>query len=431
MGRKILISALTVFLVLGVSGSVLAKSLNQLLPQMIEEHERLEAAEAREKVAKYRVREAEAGWYPTVDFTGDVAWEEVDRAGSSTAATHEIRNIQRFRATQLLYDFGMTNSLIDQNVALFEQSEYEKEFVRQTLIREGMSAYLNCVRYLRQLKYAIQSEENIVNQTGIEESLVERGAGLSSDVLQAKSSLAAAKARRVVVEGQLENAKARFNAIFGRQITDEEISEFSIPMVPVDEIPMTIEDAVFVALQENPQLLMLNKNIEVAREQIDVAESRYYPRFNLFGEYWRQENDGGNDGVEYETRAGAEVNWNIFNGGADIAAVKAAEWAKENAIFTLRDTHRNIGEQVRVSWTNLLTAQARAVWFSNQANIENEFLGLARKERKMGNRSLLDVLNAEVNYINALSGAIGAEVDKTIAAYNLLYAMGKLDLDSF
>jgi adhesin transport system outer membrane protein len=260
---------------------------------------------------------------------------------------------------------------------------------------------------------------------------VERGAGLSSDVLQAKSSLAAAKARRVVIEGQLENAKARFRAVFGREVTDEEIAGFQTPDVPYEQIPVTLEEAVLIALRENPQLIMLDKNVVAAREQIDVVDSRFYPNFNLFGEHWRKENDGGNDGVAFETRAGLEFSWNIYRGGGDVAAKQAAISAKEDAIMTLRDTHRTIGEQVRVSWQNLLTAQSKATWFGNQANIENEFLQLARKERKMGNRSLIDVLSAEVNYINALSGTVGAEIDKAVAAYNLLYAMGRLDLELF
>lgn len=430
MRRKLILVAMVVFLIGGLASPVSALTLKEILPKMIEEHERLKAADAREQAAKFRVREAKAGWYPTFDITGDVAWEETDRPGAQSAK-RETRNIQRFRATQLLYDFGRTTSLVDQNTALYEQSQSEQLFTRQTLIREGVAAYLNCIRFLRQLKYAIQSENNIIRQTGIEESLVERGAGLTSDVLQAKASLAAAKARRVAVEGELENAKNRFKAVFNMDVTNEDIANFDSPSVPFDDIPVTLEDAVLMALRDNPQLLMMDKNVAAAREQVKNVDSRFYPTFNLFSEYWRKENDGGDYGVEHETRVGAEVNWNVYRGGGDQAALEAAEYSVENAIMLFRDMHRTVGEQVRVSWQNLLTAQARAAWFTNQANIESEFLELARKERKMGNRSLIDVLNAEVNFLNALSGAIGAEIDKSLAAYNLLYAMGKLDMELF
>ena len=66
-----------------------------------------------------------------------------------------------------------------------------------------------------------------------------------------------------------------------------------------------------------------------------------------------------------------------------------------------------------------------------QANILNNFLSIAKKERKMGTRSLLDVLMGEVNYINAQGNAIAAREDTKIAAYNLLFSMGAISLDLF
>ena len=63
----------------------------------------------------------------------------------------------------------------------------------------------------------------------------------------------------------------------------------------------------------------------------------------------------------------------------------------------------------------------------NQANIAAEFLTLARKERKLGKRSLLDLLTGETNLVNAESDAASAERDVDIAAFTLLAVMGKLD----
>jgi adhesin transport system outer membrane protein len=194
---------------------------------------------------------------------------------------------------------------------------------------------------------------------------------------------------------------------------------------------MTIEEAVSAAMQENRQLAIVDQDIEVAEAQIKNVKSRFYPTINLFGEYWRKENDGGQPYVEFEQRLGAEFAYNIYNGGGDVAALKSAEFSHRDAVNTLGDVQRTIEQNVRITWQNLLTAQAKASWFSNQANIEQEFLELARKERKLGNRSLLDVLNAEVNYINAVIGAIGAETDKAVAAYDLMFTMGRLELDLF
>ena len=111
--------------------------------------------------------------------------------------------------------------------------------------------------------------------------------------------------------------------------------------------------------------------------------------------------------------------------------MRASKLDHSAAINTSKDVERTIEEQVRVAWQNLITARAKAEWYRNQANISAEFLELARKERKLGNRSLLDVLQAEVGLNAAQSGALAAEIDQMVQAYTLLHAMGRLDLDLF
>ena len=66
----------------------------------------------------------------------------------------------------------------------------------------------------------------------------------------------------------------------------------------------------------------------------------------------------------------------------------------------------------------------------NQSNISGEFLALARKERKLGTRSLIDVLAGETSFITSIDSAIQAEAGRELAAYNLLFAMGLLTLDN-
>ncbi len=79
----------------------------------------------------------------------------------------------------------------------------------------------------------------------------------------------------------------------------------------------------------------------------------------------------------------------------------------------------------------MATLTQREELLNQQADILKEFLELAKKERKMGTRSLLDVLNGEVNYITALGSAIAAGEDTKIAAYTLLFTMGGISEQLF
>ncbi len=86
--------------------------------------------------------------------------------------------------------------------------------------------------------------------------------------------------------------------------------------------------------------------------------------------------------------------------------------------------------QVRDSWDALMTNKQNFAFRRNQADIAAEFLELARKERQLGNRSLLDVLAGETNLSNANSDTASAETDVAIGIFTLLRDMGRLQLES-
>jgi adhesin transport system outer membrane protein len=414
------------------AGWARAETLGELLPQLLEEHERIKASESRTQATEYQVRQAYGGWLPRLDFSGEVSREEIDAAGEDTQASVETRNTQTLRLTQLLWDFGAVNSNIDQAQALKRQAMVDLYGVKQTLMFEGIQAYLNAIKAHKRLVYARRSEERIKTQTGIEESLVEKGAGIEPDVLQAKQQLAGARALLVTAEGEMANAGNRFRAVFGREITEQDIKDFTMPPPPAKYLPAKLGQAIETAIEQNPSLDSARQNVDIAEAQKGVAQSRYFPTFSAFGEVSREENDAGAYGVRHESNVGLAVAWNLFAGGQDYYAVRTAGATASQARYTVHDLARTVEEQVRVAWQNLKTFRANADYLENQANINGRFLELTRERRKRGEDvRLLDILYAEVTYINAISTAVTAKIDTRLAAYNVLYTMGALDTTMF
>jgi outer membrane protein TolC len=300
---------------------------------------------------------------------------------------------------------------------------------RQDVILRGTSAYLDVYRHAQRLRLARESEQRIVDLTGIEETLVTRGAGLASDVLQAKSQLAGARALRVRAEGQLNNALNRFKTVFGYYPTEEQIKDMMLPPRPGDYIPVTVEEALIIADENSLDLYMADRDIDIAGQEVRLRESRYYPSFSLVGEFKRKENDLGVSGVRTEALGMVTMNWELISGGKDMAAVSEARFNRTELKRRKNDLENIVQERVLIAWENLLTSRENARYLRDQANIMEEFLELAKRERRLGTRSLLDVLNGEVTHLNALSNAISAEIDQDLALYNMLYAMGRLELD--
>ncbi len=300
---------------------------------------------------------------------------------------------------------------------------------KQNLLLDSVTAYMNLLRAIESLSYARKSEGNIKHQTGMEQSRVDRGSGFRTDVLQTKSALAGASATRVRAEGTLATSINRYRTVFRSDMSD--LKTYKRPTFPARALPKTVNEAIEVALNKSLTLRSSSHDLEIARHTIETKKAKFFPKLELIAEAKRKHNDAGTEGNKEEYIAKVELTYPLYAGGGDSAARSAAGSQLAAAINRHDDTRLTVTEAVRNSWQNMLTAKTNADFLRNQANISGEFLVLARKERRLGKRSLLDVLNGETSYISALSSAVSAETDYALAAYKLLHAMGNLNLELF
>lgn len=406
--------------------SAKAESLEGLLPYVIENHDRVRAAKSRLTAARNRAREALGAWYPTLGQTANAGHEtqENDNGDDSRTGFHEWD----ISLTQLLWDFGSTNAAIDKARLQVEEARYSLIETRQALILEAITAYMNVIRSDAALGFAKESEENIRRQTGLEEALVELGSGFSTDVLQVKRQLAGTQARRAQSEGGLTNALNRFLAVYGRMPDDLKALE-RVPF-PASFLPQTLTQATDIAFESNPTLKNAILASDIAVEDVRIARAdNFTPKIEASGERKFKKNVGGTIGAEQETLAKVEMTFDFNLGFTAVNTLRASENDLSATTFTAADTRRNIEEQVRNSWQQLETAKHTASHLNNQANIAAAFLELARNERQLGRRTLLEVLTGETDLINAKSDAFSAETDVLIAAYGLLAATGQLEYD--
>lgn len=162
--------------------------LPNMLRELVKTHDRVQAAEAALKSAEHLVGSAEGAYYPSVDLNVEGGVEEIDKPLAK--ATQYGRNEQRLRASQLLYDFGGREGSVAGAQAVMDEYKSRYDQAEQEIIIKGVNAYLMIIRSREMLKYAIKSENSIKELSGMEEALVERGAGLSYEELQVKAQLA-------------------------------------------------------------------------------------------------------------------------------------------------------------------------------------------------------------------------------------------------
>ncbi|MDA8135676.1 MAG: TolC family protein [Desulfobacteraceae bacterium] len=396
---------------------------------VLKNNEEIKSFENQVEQAKARYSQSKGLYYPTMDLRADGGREKINKEFS--ADTEENRYNITLRANQLITDFGKTQDSIARSGVLLDQANARLESKRQQVLLQGITAYINIVKARERLRLSRQSEERIKELTGIEKTLVEKQAGLSSDVLQAKSQLAGAMALRVQAEGELSIARNRFQVIFSHALDTVEIEQFTDIEAPFEKLPAMIEEAVSTAQKQNPELMVALFNTQIAEKDIDIAKAAFYPQLNLYAEALRKDNEDGIKGYSDELSAGMEFRYNLFNGGMDRAALKSALANKNASSYNAEHAQKIIREQVNNSWEQLSILKQRSDLLEQQAEIVENFLILAKKERKMGTRSLLDVLNGEINFINAVASSIATRQDTKIAAYNLFFAMGNINLELF
>ncbi len=420
---------ISILLVMLFSGLAHAQGLRHILPQLMNQHERIKAAEANRDAALAILDQTRAAWYPSVDLMAEAGHEKIRKPDHSSNS--ETRHVATLRGSQLVTDFGTTSGSIDRAREQVERAKTELRQIRQEVLLEGITAFLQVVKAREQLNYARKSATNIIQQTGMEETLVQKGAGLSSDVLQIKAQLAGARAHLAKAKGELNRAKNRFKAVYKRMPTDQDITDLTLPIKTFAKLPLSLEEAVSKALDANPDILLARHQIQIAEHTLTVNKAAYLPQIHAVAEGKRRENDDGVRGVRYEGRAGVDFRYNLFRGGADVAAVQATR----SDILRLKKMERHARdlteEHVANAWQNLLTSRENHDYLNEQSVISEAFLNLARKERTLGTRSLLDVLTGEINFITATSEAVKARIETYEAAYALYYAMGCLDMDLF
>ncbi|MEI6559424.1 MAG: TolC family protein [Rhodospirillaceae bacterium] len=395
------------------------------LSNLIDTHKRVLAAKADVAAAKAAAAKARSAYYPDLTLTTSAGRQRMSFNNTTPTTDLPTRELT-FGLRQTLWDFGTTRTTVDKADIGIRQSEAALAQTTQDLALEALTAYVNLERARLTEGFARQSVANITKQTGMEQSRVVMGGGFTSDVLQSKSQLAGAEARLVRAKGQLISAHNRFRALFGRNPDADDLRQHVA--VPVDLLPTDLDGAIEHGRKNNRQLEVLRLSTDSARTEIDrVRGTELYPKINAIAQRkWDRNPDGVSaDRTQHIFKVEMSYQFNAGLGSFDaIEAARQAYVSVDNKYIELRDL---VEEQVRNAWQNLDTARENARHLQNQVQISGEFLRLAGEERRLGRRTLIEVLSGETSLINAQSDAASAEADVTIAAFTLLRSSGLLD----
>ncbi len=402
-----------------------AQSLYDNLIELAKTHKQVKAAEADLEAATQRSEAAWAKWYPELSVTGSYGWEKQNNT-RGTADTEGMPREVDVKVSQQLWDFGATNAGIRRSRLEADRARANLAAARQGVVLQGIDAHMSVIRAKKVLGFADGSVANIKRQAELEDSRVQRGGGFTTDVLQAKTQLAGAEARRTNFSAAVQNAINTYRRYFNRD--PGKIEDMKDPRVPFEMLPKSLDETIQFSLENNPGIKAAQLDAEILRETISrVRAEEFFPTLNASAEQKRKQDVGGTLGNENEQIVKVELSYSLNLGLTErntLRAAKGDHLASTNRYIDARDA---LERAVRDQWSNLERDRLNAEFLRNQANIAAEFLELARRERQLGKRSLIDVLAGETALINANSDAAAAETDVALDVFRLINLMGRLE----
>ena len=374
------------------------------------------------RAADEAVKVGRAGWLPRLDLQADVG-QDRDTIDSRLAQNQTINRAgASLTLSQLLWDGLATRNEVGRLGHERMARYFELLDVTEQIALEAARAHLDVLRFRRLVELA---EDNYVQHRYAFlqiQSRVRAGVGRGVDLEQATARLALAESNLTTEQANLHDVSTRFQRIVGELPPRSLAANARLTA----NAPASAEAAARAAVQQNAGISAAIESMRAARSAATARDSAFQPRVEA-----RLRAGGGHnyEGILDRTRATTGevvLAWNLFNGGADQARVrqqaavldqatdlrdKACRDARQTAAIAFNDTAK-FAEQIR-----LLELNTQAIVKARDAY---------RQQFDIGQRSLLDLLNAENEVYTARRSLANAQADLDTAFVRTHAAVGQL-----
>ncbi|MEF3367688.1 TolC family outer membrane protein [Methylocystis sp. 9N] len=325
--------------------------------------------------------------------------------------------------SQTIFDGGRTENSVRQAESGVFAARSTMRLTEQAILQNGATAYMNVLRdtavlSLRKNNIAVLDEQ--LKQT---RDRFQVGEVTRTDVAQAEASVAQARSEFYAAQAQLKTSVANYRQIIGNEPQRLEPGRSLEPL-----LPKTLNEAIEIALVEHPGVTAALHQVDAAELAVKVAESVLSPTLSVNGQVSKQyDSFSGLPGSELFTASAiGQLNVPLYQGGSEYASIRQAKEQLGQARLNADLQRDSVRASVVSSFGLLDTAKASII--SGQAAVRAAETALAgvRDEAKVGQRTTLDVLNAQQTLLNARVNLVTSQRDRVVASYAALGSIGRL-----
>jgi outer membrane protein len=407
-----------------VSGpSAQAQTLEEALAAAYANNPQLQAQRAALRAVDQGVPQAKAGWRPQVSVTGSTGWQRThqDRPTTGSSVTTTNPSSLTLSLTQPVFTGFRTAAQVSaaENTVMAERANLVS--TEQSILLNAAQAYLNVVRDAAVVDLNRNNEEVLGRQLEATRDRFRVGEITRTDVAQAEARLSGAIADTAGALADLESSRANFLRVIGAQPTD--------PAAPgqVANLPATLNESIDRALANNPSIRAAEYAWRAAQDDIRNQRGQLLPTVDVTGSYRMAWEQGGIEDSEQDTfSATLDVTIPIYQGGGVYAALREAKHRAGQRRLELDDARTQVREQAQQAWEQIVATRTRIDSLKDQIEAAEIALEGVQREAQVGARTVLDVLDAEQELLNARVDLVRAQRDELVAGYTLLSAVGAL-----
>ncbi len=424
-------SALAFGLVLAVSPLALAaasaQSLEAALSSAYRSNPDLNATRASLRATDENVANAMSGYRPRITGTADYGYSGVDSRGRGTRATSDL-NPGGFglSVNQTLYNGGRTGNSVraaESNVLAARETLRNTE---QNTLLDAVTAYMNVVRDTAILGLRQNNANVLAEQVRQTKDRFAVGEVTRTDVAQAEARLAGARSELALSQSNLRGSVARF-----KQVTGMDAKKLN-PVQPVaaGRLPKTQGDAVNRALRDHPAIAAALHGVDSQQLQVKIVEGELLPTVSLTGSLSRRYDSQVQDDRRNSASLVGQVSIPLYDGGSAYARTRQAKETLGERRMQVDSARDRVVAAVIASWALMEATKFQIEGAAAQVQAAEIALNGVREEYKVGQRTTLDVLNAQQELLNARVAQVTAQRDRVVATYSVLSSIGQLSARS-
>jgi outer membrane protein len=406
-------------------------TLSEALGIAYETNPQLDIARAGQRATDEGVNQAEANWRPTVDLSGSYGYETLAVGNIPGIQGHSVQTLASHpitagvSVTQNIYRGGKTAAEISKAKATVRAGVAGLTLTEEGVLLDSVTAYMDVVRDEATLRLRQNNVAVLQKQLDASEEEFKVGELTRTDVAQSRARLAGAQTDLVNAQGELAVSRSNFEHVIGRPAETMETS----PALP--KLPSTQEQAVAIATHENPAIVAARETWRAADYGVADAIGTLLPSLSLSAQYQLAQHSLDTatqltQGVQHVTSILGQLTVPIYQGGAEDSAIRQAKDQRAQAEIGIADTERQTAASTETAWQAYTVAQGSIASFQIQVKANEEAFEGVKEEQQVGSRTVLDVLNAQQELLNAQVALASAQRDAQVSAYQLMSALGWL-----